>query len=128
MEHYKLKCFHSDRGGEYVNKQVKDPLLEVGIEHKLTVPHSPQQNGRAERFNRTIMEKGTSMLHNAGLSLGFWEQAVMTANYIYNRTPIALQNGELCMNSGMVQHQMFHTLKYLAAKPITMYLNTTSAN
>ena len=78
MEHYKLKCIHFDRGGEYVNKQVKDLLLEAGIEHKLTVPHSPQQNGRAERFNRTIMEKGTSMLHNAGLSLGFWKQAVMT--------------------------------------------------
>ena len=58
------------------------------VRDKLTVPHSPQQNGRAERFNRTIMEKGTSMLHDAGLSLGFWEQAVMTANYIYNRTPI----------------------------------------
>ena len=35
LEHYKLKCFHSDCGGEYVNKQVKDLLLEVGIEHKL---------------------------------------------------------------------------------------------
>ena len=88
LEHYKLKCLHSDHGGKYVNKEVKTLLLQVGIEHKLTVLHSPQQNGRAECFNRTIMEKGTSMLHDAGLSLGFWEQAVMTAVYIYNRTPI----------------------------------------
>ena len=35
-----------------------------------------------------LWKKGTSMLHNAGVCLGFWEQAVMTAVYIYNRTPI----------------------------------------
>src|SRR5882762_10090358 len=58
----------------------------------LTMPHSPQQNGRAERFNRTIMEKGTSMLHHAGLSLGFWQVAVEAAVHIYNHTPSRSNN------------------------------------
>jgi transposase InsO family protein len=82
-----ILCLHSDRGGEYINKNLGQFLKEEGIEHKVTMPYSPQQNGRAERFNRTIMEKGTSMLHHAGLSLGFWETAVATAVHIYNRTP-----------------------------------------
>jgi hypothetical protein len=49
--------------------------------------HSPQQNGRAEHFNRTIMEKASAMLHHAGMSQGFWETAVATACHLYNRTP-----------------------------------------
>ena len=51
------------------------------------MPYSPQQNGRAEHFNRTIMEKALSMLHHAGLSYGFWETAFETAVHIYNCTP-----------------------------------------
>jgi hypothetical protein len=82
-----IKCLHSDRGGEYVNNNLKRILQEAGVEHKLTVPHSPQQNGRAERFNRTIMEKASAMLHHAGMSQGFWETAVVTACHLYNRTP-----------------------------------------
>jgi hypothetical protein len=82
-----IKCLHSDRGGEYVNNDLKRILQEAGVEHKLTVPHSPQQNGRAECFNRTIMEKASAMLHHAGMSQGFWETAVATACHLYNRTP-----------------------------------------
>jgi len=52
------------------------------------MPNLPQQNGKAERFNRTIMDKAMSMLHNAGLTYGFWEHAVCTATHIYNRSPI----------------------------------------
>jgi transposase InsO family protein len=82
-----IKCLHLDRGGEYVNNDLKHILQEAGVEHKLTVPHSPQQNGRAERFNHTIMEKASAMLHHAGMSQGFWETAVATACHLYNRTP-----------------------------------------
>ncbi len=46
-----IKCLHLDRGGEYVNNNLKHILKEVGIEHKLTMPYSPQQNGRAKCFN-----------------------------------------------------------------------------
>jgi Integrase core domain len=67
---------------------ITDILVQRGIEHHLTMPNSPQQNGKAERFNRIIMDKAMSMLHNAGLSYGFWEHAVCTATHIYNRSPI----------------------------------------
>jgi transposase InsO family protein len=84
----KMRALHSDRGGEYMAGYITDILVQRGIEHHLTMPNSPQQNGKAERFNRIIMDKAMSMLHNAGLSYGFWEHAVCTATHIYNRSPI----------------------------------------
>jgi hypothetical protein len=66
---------------------VSKKLEERGIEHHLSMPGSPQQNGKAEQFNHTVKEKALSMLHAAGLSLGFWECAVQTAAHIYNHTP-----------------------------------------
>ena len=66
---------------------VKDILNQRGIEHLLTMPGTPQQNGKAEQFNRTIMDKAMSMLHTAGLFNGFWEHAISMATHIYNRTP-----------------------------------------
>jgi hypothetical protein len=51
------------------------------------MPGSPQQNGVAERFNRTLMDKAMAMVHAAGLSDGFWECAVLAAVHIYNRSP-----------------------------------------
>src|SRR5712671_518430 len=84
----KMHTLHSDRGGEYIAGYIKDILIQRGIEHHLTMPNSPQQNGKAERFNRTVMDKAMSMLHDTGLSYGFWEHAVCTATHIYNRSPI----------------------------------------
>ena len=83
----KLRALHSDRGGEYIAETVKEFLDEKGIEHHKTMPGSPQQNGKAERFNRTVMDKAMAMMHAAGLSSGFWECAVQTALHVYNRTP-----------------------------------------
>src|SRR6266446_2037415 len=51
------------------------------------MPHMPQQNGVAERWNCTILDKTRALIHSAGLSLGFWELAVDTAVHTYNRTP-----------------------------------------
>ena len=84
---HKLRALHSDRGGEYMAATVQDILKQRGIEHHLTMPGSPQSNGKAERFNRTIMDKAMAMSHTAGLSKGFWEYAVHAAVHIYNRSP-----------------------------------------
>jgi hypothetical protein len=83
----RLRALHSDRGGEYISKALKSILDEKGIDHKLTMLGSPQQNGLAERWNRTLLNKAHAMLHGAGLSLGFWELAIDTAVHIHNRTP-----------------------------------------
>ncbi|GJX44598.1 retrovirus-related pol polyprotein from transposon TNT 1-94 [Tanacetum coccineum] len=63
----KIKVVRSDRGGEYVA-----PFAELcakhGIRHEFTAPYSPQQNGIAERKNRTLKEMVTAMLISSGMS------------------------------------------------------------
>ncbi|GJV06718.1 zinc finger, CCHC-type containing protein [Tanacetum coccineum] len=79
-----IKVLRTDRGGEYY-----DPVYfqSTGIIHQTTAPYTPQQNGVAERKNRTLKEMVNSMLSYSGLSEGFWGEAMLTACYILNRTP-----------------------------------------
>ena len=85
----KLITIHTDRGSEFLSKEQKCYLQECGIEHQTSMPYSPQQNGRAEHFQQTIINKAESMRHTAGLSDGFWKHAVGTAVHVYNVTPIS---------------------------------------
>ena len=85
----KVKAVRSDRGGEYVNKALKDFYKRKGIDQQLTAPWNPQQNGAAERLNRTLMEKVRAMLLEAELPRELWAEAVNTANFIRNRSPVA---------------------------------------
>ena len=90
-----LKTLRTDNGGEYLSNEFKSYLQEHGIRHQLTVAYTPQQNGVAERMNRTIMDLVRSMLHSSGLSKEFWAEAVAAAVYIRNRVSShALPNGE----------------------------------
>jgi hypothetical protein len=84
---FEVKSLRTDGGGEYINDQFTTYLHTMGIERQVTVARTPQQNGVAERANRTIMEAARSMLHAAGLPLEFWEYAVLTAVYLRNRSP-----------------------------------------
>ena len=52
------------------------------------MPHTPQQNGQAERFNCTILEKAEAMYQTTCLSPSFWQDAVETALHIYNCQPM----------------------------------------
>lgn len=65
---YKIKCLRTDNGLEFINKNISDFLKSNGIIHQTTVPHTPQQNGVAERMNRILIEKTKCMLLNAQLS------------------------------------------------------------
>lgn len=48
---------------------------------------SPQQNGVAERENRTIMEMARSMLKEKKMPNEFWRDVVACTAYILNRAP-----------------------------------------
>lgn len=56
------------------------------MRHK-TVRLTPQQNGLAERINRTLIENVICMLFNSNLSKHFWAEAVSTTAYLINRSP-----------------------------------------
>ena len=82
-----LKVLHSDNGGEYMSTPFQSYLKKEGIKHELTVPRSPEQNGVAERSNRTLMEAVRAMLFGSHLPQRFWAEALTTAVYLRNRSP-----------------------------------------
>lgn len=89
----KIKTLRTDRGGEFIYTPFMDYCKDNGIQRQLTVRRSPQQNGVAERKNRTVVEMARSMLIGKGLPKTFWAEAVHTAIYILNRCPTkAVQN------------------------------------
>lgn len=49
-----LKVLHTDNGGEYTSSEFQDFLKKEGVRHELTVPKTPEQNGVAERMNKTV--------------------------------------------------------------------------
>ena len=76
------KTFRTDNGGEYTSSQFENYLKAEGIRHELTVPKTPQQNGVAERLNRTLVEMARSMLLDSKLPKKFWGEAISTAVYL----------------------------------------------
>ena len=92
-----IKIVRSDRGGEYYGRytedgQALDPfakfLQENGIVAQYTMPGTPEQNGVAERRNRTLMDMVRSMLSsNPKLPKSLWTEALKTSMYILNRVP-----------------------------------------
>jgi len=83
----KLKCLRSDNGGEYEDGSFKQFCAVNGIRMEKTIPGTPQQNGVAERMNRTLNERARSMRLHAGLPKTFWADAVSTAAYLINKGP-----------------------------------------
>ena len=63
----KVKVLRTDNGGEYTSKEFKQYLKKQGTQHELTAPKTPQQNGVAERMNRTLGETIRSMLADSEL-------------------------------------------------------------
>ena len=80
-----LKVLQSDNGGEFLSKAMIRFLQERGIQHRLTTPRNPHQNGVAERMNRTLVELVRTMLHHKDLPKSFWAEALNTAAYVRNR-------------------------------------------
>jgi hypothetical protein len=81
-----LQEFQSDNGGEYTGTDFRAYLRSSGILHRTSTAYTPQQNGKAERSIRTILEHALSMLRSANLSDGFWQDAVGTAVHLINRS------------------------------------------
>jgi hypothetical protein len=72
---------------EFIYKPFLDYYKVNDIQRQLTVRHTPQQNGVAERKNRTIEEIARSMLKGKGLPNKFLAKVFNTAAYILNRSP-----------------------------------------
>jgi len=62
-------------------------MHDQGIHVYESVPHTPQQNGHAERFIHTLMDTAQAMHLHACLPDAYWEFAVQHAVHVYNCTP-----------------------------------------
>lgn len=82
----KIKVFRTDNGTEFCSKNIEDICKKYGIQHQRTVVYTPQQNGVAERMNRTIVEKAKCMLFESNLDKSYWAEATNMAVYIINRS------------------------------------------
>ena len=83
----KVKLLRTDNGGEFCSHEFDDFCREEGIVRHHTIPYTPQQNGVAERMNRTIISRARCMISNAKLNKRFWAEAASTACYLINRSP-----------------------------------------
>jgi transposase InsO family protein len=89
----KPKVFRSDRGTEYLDQRLQNYLAREGIWYETTVGYAPQQNGIAERKNRTLGEGALTLLSDSKLPQNHWAEAVAFVNYCNNR--IIAKNQEL---------------------------------
>lgn len=82
---YQIKKLRTDNAKEYLSKEFSNFLEEEGIKRQLSVEYCPQQNGVAERANRTLVEMARCMLLQSGVPNSLWAEAINTAAYIRNR-------------------------------------------
>ena len=83
----KLKCLRFYNGGEYCSHEFEYYCSTNGICRQKNIPRTPQENGVAERMNRTIMERVRSMKLHVGFPLHTWVEVVNTTIYLINRGP-----------------------------------------
>lgn len=79
---FKVKKLRSDNGKEYTSSEFFKFCEDVGIQHQLTVPYSPQQNEVCERKNRTLLEMARSMLYEKNC-LKIFGQKLCLLQYTY---------------------------------------------
>ncbi|TLX66091.1 transposase family protein, partial [Labilibacter sediminis] len=84
----KVKGFRSDNGTEFKNAVLDHFCAEKGILHQFSAARTPQQNGVAERRNRTLIDAARTMICDSKLPVFFWAEAINTACYVQNRVLI----------------------------------------
>ena len=80
-----ILAIRSDNGSELKNYTLNEFLSEEGIRHQYSAAYTPQQNGVAERKNRTLMDMARSMLAEFKSPLFLWAEAISTACHSSNR-------------------------------------------
>lgn len=82
-----IKCLRTDRGGEFNSAEFNDFCKQQGVKRQLTTAYTPQQNGVAERKNRTVMNLVRAMLSEKKVPKTFWAEAARWAIHVLNRSP-----------------------------------------
>ncbi|GJV69607.1 hypothetical protein Tco_1485116 [Tanacetum coccineum] len=81
----RVKIIRCDNGTEFKKKEMNQFCKRKGIKREFSVARTPQQNGVAERKNKTLIEAAKTMLADSKLPTTFWAEAVNTACYVQNK-------------------------------------------
>ena len=102
----KIAFLHCDNGGEYISNDLRQFANQEGMQIQYTVPHSPEQNGVAERLNRTLFNMTRCFLNDSPyLIKPLWADLTRTACYIKNRLPTSSNKGFLSPFEVLYHHQ-----------------------
>ena len=83
----KLKHLRTDFGGEFANQAFEEYTAKEGIQWEPSAPYTPEQNGKAERLNYTLMSSVRSILAAMHLPKTLWDELIKTVAYLKNRSP-----------------------------------------
>jgi len=83
----KINRLRTNNGLEFCSNEFNDFCKKEDIFKHLNIPRTPQQNGIAERMNKTILERVRCMLSHSGLRKSFWAEAASTTCYLINHSP-----------------------------------------
>ena len=89
-----VKALRIDNGGKFTSNEFEEYLRKDGVKHKLKIQKCPQQNGIAERTNRTLVEMVKLMVADSKLPKAFWAEALATTIYLRNRCPTKAVKGK----------------------------------
>ncbi|SGY18634.1 BQ5605_C014g07419 [Microbotryum silenes-dioicae] len=81
----RLRILRTDNGGEYRSNAFMEFCQSTGIRRQYSIPYTPQQNGRAERVNLSIVEGVLALLADSHLPATFWDKAAAYFVYCKNR-------------------------------------------
>ena len=110
---------HSDNGSEYTSSTFKGICSNWLIKQSFSTPYTPEQNGIAERFNRTLIEKVRPMLIASNAPPTLWAEAAHTAVYLYNRTVHSLTS----LSPYVLYHNHQPKLSHLRSFGCTAYVS-----
>jgi transposase InsO family protein len=115
----------TDRGGEFMNEILGEFFSTKGIYHQYTAGYSSESNGKAERFNRTIMDKVRTMLTSSGLPVSYWGLAMIMANQLHNCIPVTTKTNKVSPNQALTG--IAPNLSYLQPFGATAYVHIPKA-
>ncbi|SGY91389.1 BQ5605_C038g11662 [Microbotryum silenes-dioicae] len=107
----RLRVLQTDNGGEYRSNAFTEFCKSKGIHRQYSIPYTPQQNGRAERVNLSIVEGVLALLADARLPATFWDEAAAYFVYCKNRcshSALAKQTPEFVWNGQVTTATALH--------------------
>ena len=119
----KIRELRSDNGLEYFSNEFQRYLKDHGIKHLTSVEYVAQSNGKAERLNLTLLEKARTMLKTANLNSYMWGAAILTANYLRNRSPCKTINFKTPFEQMFNKPPALNHLKIFGCKAFPLIVN-----